>query len=122
MEGIPKPTKLYIGVDVEERRLRRVMMQLSASWGFLPVSGKMIDEQCAMIFADTWERASFWEVESEAQWGSKPIVIGIGFEIGQRQIEPVIDTRTADLFRMMIYYWLGNTWMFRAIQKKQGTG
>ena len=117
MNETPKASNLYIGLDVKDAKLRRILMQLLASWGFLPVPGRLIDEKCSMIFADTWDRASFWEVESEAEWDRESIVTGIGFDISQRQIQPVINTETADDFRMTVYYWLGNFWMFERIKR-----
>ena len=81
----------------------------------MTVAGELIDEKCCMIFADTWDRAAFWEAESEAEWENEPLVSGVGFEISQRRIEPVVNTQTADDFRMMIYYWLGNFWLLSSI-------
>ena len=118
MEEIIKATKLFVGLDVQDTKLRRTMMQLLAGWGIIPVCGEQIDKKCSLIFADTWDRAAFWEVESEAEWENEPLVFGIGFEISQRQIEPVVNAQTTDDFRMMIYYWLGNFWKLEFIYMK----
>ena len=109
MEPLPKASKLYIGLEISNDTLRRTLSQLLAGWGFLPAIGKLINERCLLLLTDCRERADYWESKSQTQWTYQPIILGIGFA-ADGKIEPVTDRKTADDFRMTLYYWLGNQW------------
>ena len=117
MEQLPKASKLYIGLDISNDTLRRTLSQLLAGWGFLPAIGKLINERCLLLLTDCRERAAHWENKSQTQWRSQPIILGVGF-VADGTIESVTNRKTADDFRMTLYFWLGNRWKAQQCQQK----